>query len=755
VTQTITSDLLRPTAARPNLATGPYTADPYTYQRRKTRVVMVGNVAVGGDNPLRIQSMTTTLTKEVDATYAQTLRLVAAGCEIVRITTPTSADARALGEVKARLLAQGLDVPLVADIHFSPAAAMEAALWADKVRINPGNFADAKLFKIIEYTDEVYQSEVDRLEEKLAPVIARCKERGISMRIGTNHGSLSDRIMNRYGDTPLGMVESALELVRICEKYDYRNLILSMKASNPKVMIQAYRLLAGRMAALGMDYPFHLGVTEAGNGEDGRIKSAIGIGSLLEDGIGDTIRVSLTEDPEFEIPVAYLLAERYTPRGFTAAAWTRSANGPWPEMTDRARHLIHGPIRPLFPAVKPDADTGHPPSATRNPQLPDGRDPFTYDPRWTHTVAFGKAKLGGTLPAAVLVSLARRLPALPQGTLDVLALARRAGPQGVRADVLSVGLTGPDDLATLRAIVAEMQAMNTPFPVVAITHRPELIAPAMEFAAGVKLPLVYGDDPTRLLDAALAVPAEERTPLWVDLIDSAGPRELRARQQAVEYPIVDAMMEIATRLHEAGVADAVLSLTLDEPSYRLRAYRLLDARLRAAHLQYPLHLIATEVDPDDDTSLLETAVSLGALFTDGIGSSAQLYGPGDPARRVEFVYNLLQGAGARLTKTEFIACPSCGRTLFDLQSTTERIKARTGHLVGVKIAVMGCIVNGLGELADADFGYMGGAPGKVNLFVGKECIEKNVPTAIAVDKLIDLIKAHGRWTEPGETGDAA
>jgi (E)-4-hydroxy-3-methylbut-2-enyl-diphosphate synthase len=551
------------------------------------------------------------------------------------------------------------------------------------------------------------------------------------------------------------MVESALELVRICEKYDYRNLILSMKASNPKVMIQAYRLLAGRMAALGMDYPFHLGVTEAGNGEDGRIKSAIGIGSLLEDGIGDTIRVSLTEDPEFEIPVAYLLAERYTPRGFTATAWTRTGDARWPEMTERARRLIHGPVRSLFPAAKVEAAPDDPQSAIRNPQLPDGRDPFTYDPRWTHTVAFGKAKLGGTLPAAVLVSLARRLPALPQGTLDVLALARRAGPQGVRADVLSVGLTGPDDLATLRAIVAEMQAMNTPFPVVAITHRPELIAPAMEFAAGVKLPLVYGDDPTRLLDAALAVPAAERKPLWVDLIDSAGPRELRARQQAADYPIVDAMMDIATRLHEAGVADAVLSLTLDEPSYRLRAYRLLDARLRAVKFQYPLHLIATEVDPDDDTSLLETAVSLGALFTDGIGSSAQLYGPGDPARRVEFVYNLLQGAGARLTKTEFIACPSCGRTLFDLQSTTERIKARTGHLVGVKIAVMGCIVNGLGELADADFGYMGGAPGKVNLFVGKECIEKNVPTAIAVDKLIDLIKAHGRWTEPGETGDAA
>jgi (E)-4-hydroxy-3-methylbut-2-enyl-diphosphate synthase len=695
----------------------PYCADPYMYKRRKTREVMVGNVGVGGNNPIRIQSMTTTLTKDVDATFAQTLRLIEAGCEIVRITTPTTADAKALGEVKRRLRAMGLETPLVADIHFSPNAAMEAALWADKVRVNPGNYADAKLFKVLEYSDAEYEDELVRIEEKFAPLVLRCKERGVAMRIGTNHGSLSDRIMNRYGDTPLGMVESALEFIRICEKYEYYDIIVSMKASNPKVMIQAYRLLAARMAELGMEYPFHLGVTEAGNGEDGRIKSAIGIGSLLEDGIGDTIRVSLTEDPEFEIPVAYHLAERYTPRG------------PRPPLHD-------GKLWPVAPPAP-------------NAALPDLRDPFGYEPRWTHAVQIGKSRSGGNLPAQVIVSLAGRLAPMPQALTDVLALARRAGEQGVRADVLSVGVTSQADVDTLGQVTTSMRDLRTPFPVVAITGDPALVAPAQGVARGIKLALIQGHDPAPLLDAYLAVPAAQRKPLWVDLLDTRSERELRTAEEAHDYRIVDDLVNIAHRLHEAGIEQAMLSMTIDETGYRLRAYRLLDSRLRELGYQYPLHLIATAVDAADEERLLQTAVSLGALLTDGIGASVQTYGHGDFEKRLVFTYNLLQAAGARLTKTEFVACPSCGRTLFDLQSTTERIKARTGHLVGVKIAVMGCIVNGLGELADADFGYMGGAPDKVNLFVGKECVEKNVPTEMAVDKLIDLIKAHGRWVEPG------
>ncbi|HUS13682.1 MAG TPA: (E)-4-hydroxy-3-methylbut-2-enyl-diphosphate synthase, partial [Chloroflexia bacterium] len=423
---------------------------------------MVGKVGVGGNNPLRIQSMTTTLTKDVDSTLAQTLRLIDVGCEIVRITTPTTADAKALGEVKRRLLARGIQTPLAADIHFSPGAAMEAALWADKVRINPGNFADAKLFKVLEYTDADYGDELARIEEKFAPVILRCKERGVAMRIGTNHGSLSDRIMNRYGDTPEGMVESALEFIRMCEKYDYFDIIVSMKASNPKVMIQAYRLLAARMAEAGMEYPFHLGVTEAGNAEDGRIKSAIGIGALLEDGLGDTIRVSLTEDPEFEVPVAYHLAERYTPRGGRVPL---GEGGLWPVAAAPAN------------------------------ALPDGRDPYRFEPRWTHAVQIGKSRLGANLPAAVVVSLAGRLPAMPTALTDVLSLARRAGTQGVRADVLSVGITGPDDVVTLGKVAAEIREVGRRFPLVAITGNPALVAPALEVADGLKLALVHGQDP--------------------------------------------------------------------------------------------------------------------------------------------------------------------------------------------------------------------------------------------------------------------
>jgi (E)-4-hydroxy-3-methylbut-2-enyl-diphosphate synthase len=714
--------LQTPGVARTDAAPAqPYCPDPYTYKRRKTREVMVGPVGVGGDNPIRIQSMTTTLTKDVDATFAQTLRLIDVGCEIVRITTPTTADAKALGEVKRRLLARGIHTPLAADIHFSPNAAMEAALWADKVRVNPGNFADAKLFKVMEYTDSDYEDELTRIEEKFAPVVLRCKERGVAMRIGTNHGSLSDRVMNRYGDTPLGMVESALEFIHICEKYEYYDIIVSMKASNPKVMIQAYRLLAARMAEAGMEYPFHLGVTEAGNGEDGRIKSAIGIGALLEDGIGDTIRVSLTEDPEFEVPVAYHLAERYTPRGAR------------PALGDRA----------LWPVAHPPGDAA----------LPDLRDSFAYEPRWTRAVQIGKGRLGANLPAQVIVSLAGRLPAMPQALTDVLALARRAGEQGVRADALSVGVTSPDEVRTLGKVIAEMRDMNKPFPVIAITGNPALVAPALEVADGLKLPLVLDQDPTRLVEAYLAAPEAGRKPLWVDLLDTRSERELRAAEEAGAFPVVDQLLTVARRLHEARIETALLSMTIDETGYRLRAYRLLDSRLRELGYQYPLHLIGTEVDPADEERLLQTAVSLGGLLTDGIGASVQTYGRGDFATRLVFTYNLLQAAGARVSKTEFVACPSCGRTLFDLQSTTERIKAQTGHLVGVKIAVMGCIVNGLGELADADFGYMGGAPDKVNLFVGKECVEKNVPTEIAVDKLIALIKAHGRWVEPGTLPD--
>jgi (E)-4-hydroxy-3-methylbut-2-enyl-diphosphate synthase len=398
----------------------PYVADSYRYRRRPTHVVMIGEVGVGGDHPIRVQSMTTTLTQDVDATVAQAIRLVEAGCEIVRVTTPSTQDARALGEIKRRLRARGVRAPLVADIHFNPASALEAANHAEKVRINPGNYADKKAFSVREYTDAEYADELERIAEKFRPLVRRCQSNGVAMRIGTNHGSLSDRIMNRYGDTPEGMVESALEFVRICEDESYRDVIFSMKASNPKVMVQAYRLLVARLDAEGMTYPLHLGVTEAGGGEDGRIKSAIGIGALLEDGLGDTIRVSLTEEPEAEIPVALALARRYTPNAGGAPAPATA-----------------------YPVLLPPAAS-----------LPDLRDPYHFEPRAVAEFKVGPTPYGGRRPARVVAELPERPGALPDPAAAVRALLMPVGQAGLRPDIVAAGVADAADLAALPAVAA-------------------------------------------------------------------------------------------------------------------------------------------------------------------------------------------------------------------------------------------------------------------------------------------------------------
>jgi (E)-4-hydroxy-3-methylbut-2-enyl-diphosphate synthase len=546
------------------LLTAPsYCPSRFVYQRRKSREVQIGTVAVGGNQPIRVQSMTTTRTQDVEGTLAQTVRLVEAGCEIVRITAPTTADARAIGDIKRRLRAMGIDVPLVADIHFSPAAAMEAAEHVEKVRVNPGNFADQKFFRVREYTDEDYAAEIVRIEERFAPLVLKCKARGIAMRIGSNHGSLSDRIMNRYGDTPAGMVESALEFVRVARKHDYHDIVLSMKASNPKVMIQAYRLLVARMDEEGMDpYPLHLGVTEAGLGEDGRIKSAVGIGALLDDGLGDTVRVSLTEEPEEEVPVAQRLVAPYNLGLGAAFAF-----------------------------------------AERDERV----DPYSYTRRKSRSVDVGGLMVGGGDTVAVLDPAEEAVA----GTPDLSALARVEG-----------------------------------------------------------------------------VP-------WYDAV---------------------------------------------------RVYRSLAARAG----DQPLHL-QVAVDGDELEVLLRASTVLGSLLCDGMGDSVGLTAPSLPDEdRSRLLFNILQAAGVRITKTEFVSCPSCGRTLFDLQSTTERIASRTNHLKGVKIAIMGCVVNGPGEMADADFGYVGGSPGHVNLYVGKEVVEKAVPEADADERLVNLIRRHGKWQDQAE-----
>jgi (E)-4-hydroxy-3-methylbut-2-enyl-diphosphate synthase len=659
-------------------------APPYAYRRRPTREVFVGDVGVGGSNPIRVQSMTTTRTQDVEATLAQIRRLVEVGCEIVRITAPTVADARAIGEIRRRLRADGIRVPLVADIHFSPAAAIEAAAHVEKVRVNPGNYADSKTFAVREYSDAEYAAELERIRERFAPLVLECKRRGAAMRIGTNHGSLSDRIMNRFGDTPHGMVESALEFVRIGRDLDYHEVIFSMKASNPKVMIQAYRLLVARLDVLGWNYPLHLGVTEAGGGEDGRIKSAVGIGALLDDGLGDTVRVSLTEDPEAEVPVAFRLVAPY--------------NG------------LAGRAKPECLLPRPD--------------LPDARDPYTYTRR--PAAELPALQIGGSNPTRVALDADVRAVNSSGEEVPPTDFVRVRGgddrPFGKLRPGLRAGWT-TDDRGRSSGYIAEIADAEA-----ARAAPPEsaLLAPPP------------GADPSASSGQALAEIAEVAAERALPLLIEADGTNFEAA--------VEAVLARSARCEASGVAQ-VLALRLPDVSQMIRGYRLLAARLAEHGRQPPLHLIAPPADELEEARL-ETAVALGSLLCDGIGDSVEVPGRLPPAARLELTFNVLQGAGARITRTEYVACPSCGRTLFDLQETTARIRGRTGHLQGVKIAVMGCVVNGPGEMADADFGYVGGAPGRVNLYVGKEVVERHVPQEQADARLLELIKARGRWSEP-------
>jgi (E)-4-hydroxy-3-methylbut-2-enyl-diphosphate synthase len=612
--------------------------------RRFSREVMVGHVGVGGTNPIRVQSMITCDTMDTEASIAQTVELAEAGCEIVRITAPTVKDAANLQHIMRGLRERGCDVPIVADIHFKPEAALEAAKWVDKVRINPGNYADSKKFKIIEYTDEQYAAELARIRQRFTPLVRRCQERGIAMRIGTNHGSLSDRIMNRYGDTPLGMVESALEFARIARDLDYHALIFSMKSSNPKVMIAAYRLLVARLleeeekekdeggkkkeektsaaavsssliphpSSLSWNYPIHLGVTEAGEGEDARIKSAIGIGSLLRDGIGDTIRVSLTEDSIHEIPVARALIET----------------------TSRAEDSVESAIR-------------NQPSAT-------SFDPFIYQRRPSEKI--------------VLAGIGDRGRELPVGGGETARVAVRR--------------------ENFDKIAHKIDRMGD--------YQPEFI---------------YEDSGV--------VEVDPRDDASVASINATAAVKLVAVSDGLDVPVI-------------------------------AAYRLLAAKLDRRHPILLKDSLTRSQDPAAEflPVLLRAATNIGSLLCDGIGDAVLVQGEHGPGQALRLSYNILQAAGARIFKTDYVACPSCGRTLFNLQSTTARIKAATVHLKGVKIAIMGCIVNGPGEMADADFGYVGGAPGKVNLYVGKTAVKFNIPESEAVDRLQDLIREHGKWVDP-------
>jgi (E)-4-hydroxy-3-methylbut-2-enyl-diphosphate synthase len=648
--------------------------------------------------------MTTTPTTDVEATVQQSIRMIEAGCEIVRITAPTIADARALGDIRKQLNLKGFGkVPLVADIHFNPECAMEAANHVEKIRVNPGNYADSKAFKVKDYTDTEYDAELGRIEERFTPLVLKCKKLKRSMRIGCNHGSLSDRIMNRYGDTPLGMIEAALEFVRIGQKHDYHDIILSMKASNPKIMIEAYRLLVARMDEEGMDYPLHLGVTEAGYGEDGRIKSAIGIGSLLNDGLGDTIRVSLTEDPEFEIPVAKQMAEPYQPANASSPAGDGGAG------------LSHVP------------------------------DLYSYARRVSREIQVGPFKLGGDNVVRVISDFSPWLGTVKTGeeaAAKILALLEtelKSGKDTV-PEILEWTITSRRDLDMLRSC---RKALGAETSRLAFFGRFSDLPLAKEGLSVVHLALFTAPrtipDAQRLDQLRQFVRAAKAAKVPV-LLES-GPCHRGFLSPAKN------LVRGAEICRAEGHRDLLLSLSLPSVQAMIANVRLAAALLRDQGGDYPFHLRFPGRELFEDQRL-EASIAFGSLLCDGIGDSVQTGQGLVPAKDLELVYNILQGAGVRITKTEFVSCPSCGRTLFDLQTVTERIKKKTGHLKGVKIAIMGCIVNGPGEMADADFGYVGGAPDKINLYVGKDCVEKGIPFAQADDRLIELIKTHGKWAEP-------
>ncbi len=659
-----------------------YCDSVFSYQRRKTHEVMVGSVGIGGSNPIRIQSMTISDTLDTEATVREVTALAEAGCEIVRITAPSMREAENLRAIRDRLRADGITVPLVADIHFTPNAAMIAADIVDKVRINPGNYADKKKFEVRDYTDAEYAAELERIYARFSPLVKKCRENGVAMRIGVNHGSLSDRVMNRYGDTPEGMVESALEFIRICEDHHYRDIIVSMKSSNPQVMIQAYRLLAARMRELGMTYPFHLGVTEAGDGEDGRVKSAVGIGALLEDGIGDTIRVSLTEDAIHEIPVARALVAKYN----AALA---------------------------LPAVSPEPE---------NAEWYDNFHPYHPVRRRTTHIAVPGGDVGGDAPVRVAIS-SESLQHRRSELRVVQASAEEQQPEWLFIE-------GKQDI-------------------------PE--------AARNLVPVSHFSEERGIVQCVLS-PVDEHS-----IIDrKVGGSFARAREhglpvlctiRGIEHPACSqtwlqaALQRIAADYSRSPQVPLLLGVRMPERCLgglgRVRLFLLEYAR---QHFSAPLVLMY-RVSADDPDWQLDASATLGGIMCEGIGNALLIDGHVAADDAVRFAYTLLQATRLRISKTEFISCPSCGRTLFDLQTTTERIKKKTGHLKGVKIAIMGCIVNGPGEMADADFGYVGAGHKKVDLFVGKERVEKNIPEQEADQRLIELIKRHGRWVDPPAGGE--
>ena len=624
------------------------------YQRWQTREVMVGNVGVGGENPIRIQSMTTTNTLDTIGTIDQSIRMINAGCEIVRVTAPSVKEAENLQAIRDGLREKGYHTPLVADIHFTPNAAEVAARIVEKVRVNPGNYADRKKFEIHDYNDETYAEKLDRIRERFIPLIQICKEYGTAMRIGTNHGSLSDRIMSRYGDTPTGMVESAMEFLRIAEEEKYHDIILSMKASNTQVMVQAYRLLVKTMVVEGMNYPLHLGVTEAGEGEDGRIKSSVGIGTLMEDGLGDTIRVSLTEEPEAEIPVAQLLVNRYE---------ARKNHEPIPEINS----------------------------------IP--YDPFFRNKRETNTIM----NLGGDEVPRIIGNMSRK------------------------------------DLITYHDLI--------PFGYIYSKNRDkwQISDQAVDF-------LFIGDNSI-----------DFEIPGTLGIIQNHIALEDKERHFSI-YSLNEKSLIDQNKISFLNIYSDISSSLMTELSQLKKTIFILDTNNEHGYaaqrrffvecikktIKNPIIVKRSYLHFSQDELLLYSATDLGGLQLDGFGDGIWIDSNHDAGYVNETAFGILQASRSRISKTEYISCPSCGRTLFDLQETTAKIRARTDHLKGLKIGIMGCIVNGPGEMADADYGYVGTGVGKISLYKGQDVIKKNIPAESAVDALIKLIHFHGDWIDPAD-----
>jgi len=846
-----------------------YCPDLLHYSRRVTREVMVGNVGVGAHHPIRVQSMITSDTRDTSACVAEVLGLADAGCEVVRITAQTRIYAANLENIAREVRAAGCHVPLVADIHFKPDAALEAAKWVEKIRVNPGNYADKKKFEIREYSDAQYAEELERIREEFTPLVLLCKDLGRAMRIGTNHGSLSDRIMNRYGDTPLGMCESALEFARLARENDYHNFVFSMKASNPKVMIEAYRLLVARLDAEGPDwnYPIHLGVTEAGDGEDGRIKSAIGIGSLLADGIGDTIRVSLTEDSIYEIPVAQALAAPFNAGSAVECGCGVSsqtvAGASRPSLVQDAAsiHLDWEQLKKTSASYLPHWRTSGATYAVTF-RLEDSMPVFALEDFRQRRAILAKrledlvSQSGSRTAITAIIAVRTEIASLNETALDS-ALNEGHGECWLRnpeiAEMVSHALKHFDeDRYTLHAWAVMPNHVHVILRPTAGHDLEKILQSWKSFTAKKASELLQrsgtfwqeedydhivrdGEDFRNQVRYVLENPRNGKTSgewtgsiygsTWEEVLGARRPRNgLERDAPAPIAPLAlgeDAFTpsydpfsyerrrsSILTIMgHELGGDKTVRVFTTQE-RWNLIAHKIagmgdfkpeiileksgvleIDPRDEAAvamlnakqepclitvadgldlEVIHAFRELAFRVDPrhpillkdtlhpptgetDFIQALLPAARGIGSLLCDGIGDAILVRGETAPGQSLRLAYNILQAAGTRIFKTDYVACPSCGRTLFNLQRTTQKIREATGHLKGVRIAVMGCIVNGPGEMADADFGYVGGAPNKINLYVGKTAVKFNIPEAEAVERLTDLIRERGKWVDAPET----